>query len=773
MKPKILTVLVCAALYQTTLYAKVPSYCAVNKPPLSSQTSEIDTSTDAPVYIEADKLNAIYPTKGTFSGDVIIEQGRRKLLADTAEIEQTVEENNNITKRTVTADGNVTYSDAQISLSTSKLSADLNSEKYETAESTYHFVDRLGRGNAEKIITKQNRDATITQGSFTACPEGDNSWMIQGSTINYSEEKEQAEIWNAIFKVGSVPVFYLPYFQYPTTNTRRSGLLLPTAKYSKTDGFEYIQPYYWNIAPNFDATLSTHYISKRGLRFNSEFRYLLNNKNSGLFAFDWLPDDNVYKYSKFRTEDNHNRWLFYWRQDTRFDNGLRFNANYTKVSDRRFFADLDSVYGSSTDGYATQNMSASYIDDHWNTKLSTERFQIFDSNVTNVYQSQPKLEINYNLNNQSPTNFENYLQIAHFKNLRHDKPTTTRIHIEPTLTHTFVGKLGSVENILGLMATHYQQNIPGNYIGRELDRTVNRILPFMTIDAKMALEREVKSLSGYTQTLEPRIQYRYVAYKDQSNIQNFDSVMLQSDYAGLFRNKTYSGYDRIASANQVATGLTTRMYDETLTERFNASIGQVYHIKKSRTGDALSPIDKNQSQGSTTWAFDSFWHMNNFFNLSTSLQYDIRINAVALSDILFEYRQNSEQLLQLNYRYANKDYISALDLNINTPYKKNISQLGAIGSWPLNERVVVIGAFYYDMNQQQSSDSFIGLQYSSCCWGIDVTYGRKIVGWDRFSNTSVYDNKLSFNITLQGLGSNTSNVRKILNSGIHPYQHIF
>lgn len=772
--PKPLTILICTTLAQMCAYAKTPPYCNLNNTHLSSENTEVDNSTDAPVYIEADSLNATYPKEGLFSGNVKIRQGARKLFADSAKIEQVIADDDTVEKRIIKAAGNVNYSDTQIQLSTTALSADLDAEYYEAGNSEYHFVDRLGRGKADKIISKRKQNSLMTKGSFTTCPDQDNSWSIKGSTINYNEEKEIAEIWNAVFSIGPVPIFYLPYFQYPTTNKRRSGFLLPEVSYGKTDGFEYTQPYYWNIAPNFDATLTTHYISKRGMRLSSEFRYLLNAKNSGTFAFDWLPNDRLYKKDQYRVDDNKNRWLFYWQQNSRFGNNLRFNVNATKVSDNRFFSDFNSRYGNSTDGYATQNMSVSYLDKHWDAKLSTTRFQVFDSQVRNVYQTQPKLDLNYNLKSTSPFNFKTYMQIARFKNLKDDQPTATRLHIEPQVSYIRTNSLGSVEAIAGVMATHYQQSIPSSYHSlQKLDPNVTRVLPFFTIDAKMAFEREMIWFDNYTQTLEPRIQYRYVEYNDQSNIKNYDSVMLQADYMGLFRTKAYGGYDRIASANQIVTGVTTRIYDDMLSERFNASVGQVYHLKKSRTGDVSSPFDKRQRQGVTTWAFDSYWHVNDLFNVSGSAQFDRRINSIALADVLLEYRESPEQLLQLNYRYASKEYISALDLNINTPYKKNISQMGMIGSWPITNRFVVLGAYYYDLNQKQSSDSFIGLQYNSCCWGIDITYGRKITAWDHHNHSSVYDNKLSFNITLQGLGSDTSNVRKILRSGIHPYQHLF
>lgn len=196
---------------------------------------------------------------------------------------------------------------------------------------------------------------------------------VVGSEVIHDREEQVAEIWNARFKLGSVPIFYSPYLQLPVGDKRRSGFLIPNAKYSTKNGVEFSLPYYWNIAPNFDATITPHYMNKRGgVMWENEFRYL-TQLGSGLTEFDYLPSDKVYE-DDHSSDSNSRRWLFYWNHSGVIDQVWRLNADYTKVSDPDYFNDFSSKYGSSTDGYATQKFSAGYVNQNFDATVSTKQF---------------------------------------------------------------------------------------------------------------------------------------------------------------------------------------------------------------------------------------------------------------------------------------------------------------------------------------------------------------------------------------------------------------
>ena len=773
--PTLLATMIWTALYSQHALADLAEQCMLGVPVYDKPLVSGDPNSQ-PVTINADDSRADYPKSALFSGNVHIEQGNSTLTAKEVELNQTQNPGQTEPVRTVTATGDVHYSDNQIKLKGPKAWSNLNTKDTDVYEGDYQMVGRQGRGDADKMKMRgANRYTILENGTFTSCLPGDDSWSVVGSEVIHDREEQVAEIWNARFRIGGVPVFYSPYLQLPVGDKRRSGFLIPNAKYGSNNGFEFMLPYYWNIAPNYDATITPHYMSKRGLQWQTEFRYLVQ-PGLGLMEFDWLPDDKEYG----KDHDDNKRWLFYWNHNGVMDQVWRFNVDYTKVSDPYYFTDFDSKYGSSTDGYSTQKFSVGYANKNWDVTLASKQFQVFtDYGNSNAYRAQPQLDINYYKNDVGPFDLHLYGQAVKFTSVNPDNPEAIRTHFEPTLSLPLSNGWGSLDNEIKLMATHYQQDIPDAYYDANPDTklrsSVNRVMPEFKTDGKMVFDRTMDWNSDYTQTLEPRVQYLYIPYRNQSSINTYDSTLLQSDYTGLFRDKSYSGLDRIASANQVASGLTTRIYDENLEERFNASAGQIYYFQPPRTGDQNSVLDKNDDTGSLVWAGDTYYKINNFWGVRGGVQYDTRLDALALGDAVLEYRADSEKMIQLSYRYASPEYIQATLPQVTNPgYQDGISQVGGIASWPIADRWSIVGAYYYDTKAQQSADQLIGLQYNTCCWAINVGYERKITNYDTTKSESKYDNKIGFNIELRGLGNNqTLGTKEMLATGILPYQRAF
>ncbi len=775
--PTLLATMIGSALYSQGALADLAEQCMIGVPTYNKPLVNGDPNT-LPVHIQADKSEANYPDNAVFSGNVNIQQGNSTLTADQVELNQTQVENQPEPTRTVTATGNVHYDDNQIKLKGPRAFSNLNTKDTDMDQGDYQMVGRQGRGNADKMkMRDSNRYTILDNGTFTSCLPGDNSWSVVGSEVIHDRQEEVAEIWNARFKIGPVPVFYSPYLQLPVGDRRRSGFLIPNAKFGSNNGFEFMLPYYWNIAPNFDATLTPHYISKRGMQFQNEFRYL-TAPGAGVVEFDWLPSDKEYE-KDYPEDDNNTRWLFYWRHGGVMDQVWRFDIDYLKVSDSKYFTDLDSTYGSTTDGYATQKFSIGYADTHWDVKLASKQFQVFaDSGNANAYRAQPQLDINYYQNDVGPFDFNIYGQAVKFTSVNPDNPEATRLHIEPTLSLPLANSWGSLDTEAKLLATHYQQDVPDEFNTNNnlaLQDNVNRTMPEFKTDGKMVFDRSMTWAEGYTQTLEPRAQYLYIPYRNQSDIYTYDSTLLQSDYTGLFRDRSYSGLDRIASANQLAAGVTSRIYDDALVERFNVSAGQIYYFTQPRTGDPNSSLDESDDTGSLVWAGDTYWRIDNNWGLRGGLQYDTRLDAVALGDAVVEYRKDAERMVQLNYRYASPEYIQATLPSVQNPgYQQGISQVGMTASWPLADRWAVVAAYYYDIEAKQPADQLIGVQYSTCCWAINLGYERKITDWDNTTQSSQYDNRVSFNIELRGLSSNHSlGTDEMLKQGILPYQRAF
>ncbi|UEG17465.1 LPS assembly protein LptD [Pantoea ananatis] len=788
--PTLLATMIGAAISQQAFADDLMSQCMLGVPSYNRPLVNGDPN-QLPVTIHSDSLKGNYPDDAVFTGDVDVQQGNSRMLADEVQLHQRQPEGQTVPVRTVDALGNVHYDDNQVILKGPKAWSNLNTKDTNVWNGDYQMVGRQGRGTGDQMkLRGENRYTIMENGTFTSCLPGSNSWSVAGSEIIQDRQEEVAEIWNARFKLGSVPVFYSPYLQLPLGDRRRSGFLIPNAKYGSSNGFEFILPYYWNIAPQADATITPHYMSNRGLQLQNEFRYL-TQAGAGLVEFDYLASDKQYDNDKaargIAQNDSSDRWLFYWRHSGVYDQHWRFNADYTKVSDPFYFNDLTSPYYSSTDGYASQKFSVGYADTNWDATLSTKDFQIFgNTSNSNVYRAFPQLDLNWYQNDVGPFDTRIYAQAVKFINVNNDYPETTRLHVEPTINLPLSNGWASLDTEAKFLATHYQQKDVDYYnnvvlnnsnnrpVSGQLKDSVNRTLPQFKVDGRMVFDRDMDWAQGYTQTLEPRVQYLYIPYRNQSDIYPYDSTLLQTDYTGLFRDRSYSGLDRIASANQVATGVTTRIYDTDLVERFNVSVGQIYSFTPSRTG--VNQVNKEDDTGSLLWAGDSYWKISDRWGVRGGLQYDTRLNNVAQGNTVLEYRRDADRMVQLSYRYSSPEYVaSALNDSslVNNPiYKNGISQVGTTASWPIHDAWSVVGAYYYDTRNNRPASQLVGLQYSSCCYAIRLGYERKINGWE--NNDSKYDNQISFNIELRGLSSNYGlGTGQMLSQGIIPYQRAF
>ncbi|AEW44305.1 LPS-assembly lipoprotein [Serratia symbiotica str. 'Cinara cedri'] len=778
----LLVTIIWTVLYSQHTLANLANQCMLGISPYDHPV--INTKTDTqPITIDADKLYAQYPQSILFTGNVNIKKGNNTLIAQQVKINQIPHQEQKYIVRTVTATGDVHYSDPQVFLIGRKAWLNLNTKDTDIYKGYYHMVGRQGRGIANKIkIRGANRYTIIENGTFTSCLPGDDSWIISGSKIIHDRLEQLTEVWNAKLHIGGIPVFYSPYIKLPIGDKRRSGFLIPNAKYGSNNNFEFILPYYWNIAVNYDATVTPHYMSGRGLQWQNEFRYLIR-PGVGLMELDWLPADKEYKKEN---PENNSRWLFHWNHTGLMNQMWRFNINLTKVSDTKYFTDLDSKYGSTSDGYTAQKFSISYTNENLKATLSSKQFQIFgntNDHNPDLYKVQPQLDLNYYKNNLGPFNFHIFSQIAKFHSLNPYNPNTTRWHIEPTLHLPLINSWFNLYTEAKILMSHYQQNIPNGFarnytnlnstkthkaIAPHLDSSVNRVIPQFKADGKLVFERPIMWSKGSTHILETHAQYLYVPYLNQSNIYTYDTTLMQTDYYGLFRDRIYSGLDRIVSQNHLSGGLTTRIYDVMLVERFNASVGQIYYFNPSNNGDCGIICGNNNRTGNLAWVGDTSWYIDDHWSLRCGVQYHAHLNKISLGNGMLKYNQDSERILQINYRYASPKYIQAALNTHQTPaYQHSIAQVGVIGSWPIARRWVAVGAYYYDAHTKESTDQLLGMKYNTCCWAATLGYERKITDWNHGKNTSIYENKISFNIELRGL-SNEHNLgsTEILRSGI-------
>lgn len=770
----LVSLFVVATLYSDNALADLKTQCLLGVPHFSGVVVQDDIN-QTPVYIEADRADMLNAANVVYSGNVGVSQGNRALQSE--HIQVTTLGQGEAQKRHAIVDGQLQYQDNFVQLRGSDAKVDLTSKDSEMKEVNYQFVGRQGRGDAA-LAKLQGRYRTFYDATFTSCLPGDTAWSIEANEIRQDLEDEVAEMWGARFKILGVPVLYTPYWQLPIGDRRRSGLLMPELGTSSRDGFIWGQPVYWNIAPNYDATVTPIYMSRRGLQMQGEFRYL-TTLGMGAIAGEYLSKDRLYSYAYASDA----RYLLFWQHNTRLDNGWRLNVDYTRVSDKRYFSDFSSNYGRSTDGYATQQFSIDYYQPNYNIVISGRQFQVFDESDIGPYRTLPQIDYHYFADNNYPLgmNYVLYGQAVHFANDSNKMPQTWRFHLQPELNLPLSNQYAGLNLQTRLYATHYFQQKGSAVDAFEAKRQVTRILPQFKAELQTVLLNNKTFFDGYTQTFEPRMQYLYRPYKNQNDIGaqgvnanylgiGYDSALLQQDYFSLFRDRRYSGLDRIASANQITLGGTTRLFDAKSQERFNLSLGQTYYLTASRIDDSTL----NNGSTRSSWALESNWKMSRTLNWRGSYQYDTTLNKTSLANMALEYNPSNNNFIQLNYRYASKDYI---DQNLRggaNRYNQDIKQIGTVVAWDINDNWAVVGKYYHDIALNKTVEQYAGIQYNTCCWNVTLGAQRHLVSGDRSTTNSdkqvFYDNAFSVNFQIRGLSSHyNSDVYKSLNKGLLPY----
>lgn len=763
------------ALYSADSAADLAKQCLYGVPHFTGEVVSGNPN-DLPVYIEADQAEITQPRSGIYKGNVDVKQGNRHLQSAEVEVQQQGSGDN--VQRYAFARGGFDYRDNQINLLGDDAKIHLNTKDTDVRNAHYQLVDRQGRGSAESVELRDDY-RVMKNATFTSCLQDDHSWSIYADEMRQHVKEEYAEMWHARFKVQGVPVFYTPYLQLPIGDRRRSGLLIPTLGHGSRDGSFYAQPMYWNIAPNLDATLTPKYMSRRGWQLNSEFRYL-TTLGEGQIAGEYLGDDRLKDYDS----ENRKRHLFYWKHNAAFARDWRLDLNYTKVSDKRYFNDFDSAYGSSTDGYADQTGRIAYYQPNYNIAMFVKQFQIFDEVVIGPYRALPQIDFNYYQNGLfgNKVDFKLFSQAVRFDNDSAQMPTAWRFHGEPSVNTTLSNRYGSMNLEAKLYATQYQQKKGRSDKAEDVESSVNRILPQLKIDLQSVLASNQTFISGYTQTLEPRAQYLFRPYKDQSNIGSklnsqylgfgYDSSLLQQDYFSLFNSRRYSGLDRIASANQVTLGGTSRFFDENKEERFNIAVGQTYYLEPSRIDENRD----NRTEGSSSsWAIEANWKINDLMRWRGGYQYDPQLGQVSLANTGIEYNPTKNNMVQLNYRYASKEYINQNLTAEANRYNQDIKQLGVQVGWELSDHWAIAGRYYQDLALKKPVEQYLGVQYNTCCWSVGVGARRYVTSRQNQKNDDIfYDHGVGVTFELRGFShDHKTGIENMMKKGKLPYLQAF
>ena len=689
------------------------SVCHAPNPP-KYFVSPPQSSGDGPLVqdvtrVVADDVSGQSQVRVHAKGNVIVERNQQTLNADWADYDQ----QNQLLK----AGDEFTFSDGQGRVSGDKITYDLSTDSG-VADAARFETEQEGRrlqGVGKTVQMEGKQRYRLEHAQFNTCNPGDDSWYIRASSIDTDYDKNVGVARNATFVFGGVPLFYTPWIDFPLNGNRKSGLLAPTVK-AGSDGFELMMPYYFNLAPNYDATFKPHYISKRGLQLGGEFRYLQPNY-VGEVNGEWLPDD--------RDSTHNNRYKLDWMHQQNLNSwisGLSGGVDFHQVSDddyqRDFWnADNDSVnlnrqfwlnhhadlWGGTADSYFTVKK--------YQTLASTTGYK------DEPYAMMPRLSSNWGRSFGDNYRVNVYGEATRFT---HDsKQEGNRVVVYPTATAEFANSWGYIRPKIGVHATHYDLDA---FDGLK-SRSVNRVLPIVSVDSGVTFERPWQWRNrDYIQTLEPRLFYTYIPSKEQNDLPLFDTSENDFTYAQLFRENRFSGQDRINSANFITMALQTRVYDKkTGVERLSAGVGQRFYFNRD---DVLldGSVTENARNRSDILAFaranvndqirvEGNWHYNE--NLKTSESYDAGIR----------YTPETGKTVSVRYKYGRYEEL------YDNVYGK-LRQLDIGVQWPVAQNWYVMARQNYDLDNHKSLNRLLGVQYQSpCnCWSASFVANRYVNG---------------------------------------------
>lgn len=742
------------------------SLCYDYVPKIEKPSADQDANAQ-PVEVDADRLEAKQGGTAVYEGDVKVRQGVRKFDSDYAQLDQK--------SRDVIAIGNIYYNDGQITVTSDKtLKSNLDTKNSELEEGKYQVHGSPVRGFAEKVtMTNNNQNITLEGAQYTTCPPGQEAWTLKAGSIDIDQSEVFGEAWNASLWLYDYPVFYFPYINFPIKDERKTGLLYPGYTQSSKNGMDITQPFYWNIAPNYDATITSRFMDRRGLMEQVEFRYMPDPAHVGTLYLENLADDKQYDETDSLNDhlsDGH-RYLLSARHTSMFmDNAMRVSVDYTKVRDQdyNYFNDFSPKVGTQVDNQLQQSLKAGYYQQSWNLNAEVRTYQILLASAQQPHELMPRINHNYYQQgnwydlawNTELTNF-GYNNDQAIEENKGSAYTGTRVYTAPTLTIPLIDEAGYfLDSQYKLMYTRYDQTVPDDMSSTFTNRftpqgggdvtleegIITRVLPSFRLKGGMTFERDQQWFGeGASQTLEPEFQYLYVPYKDQDNIGVYDSTTMRQDYYSLFSDRRFAGLDRISDSSRLSVGVTTRIYDPAGDERIRLAVAQAFDFVAPRV--KLYASDNLSTNTRSPLSFEGDAKINEQWYAHAGAQYDVEQRQISSANSALEYR-HEKLISQLNHRFVR-------DANYDLDRKGEVTDLNQIGlllTTPLNDQWHLYGGYYQELDQNVKVDRKVGLKYDSCCWSINFN-----LEWvntpDNVNLAPTSERSLGIQFEMKGLGS--------------------
>ncbi len=686
-----------------------PSAVAVPPKP-SEQAEPAPEPGDGKATIDGDKIEYNVNGNAVLSGNVEMRQGNRVIRADHLEYDT---EN-----QRAKLEGGVEFIDPAFKVRGNSGSySPVLGAQFEGTE--FELPERGARGAAQSLQMDASGKVTLEEVSFTTCPMDDMSWQMRARGIELDTRTRNGVGRGASVRFKNVPIVYLPWMTFPIGSQRKSGFLFPNIGGSSRNGAMLEVPYYWNIRPNVDFTAQPIYYSKRGVDFAGELRYL-THRQRGAFEFNYLPSDDEFS--------NENRTRLYLAHVAELPGDWRFRIDATDVSDNQYFEDFARGPEGTSVPFAERLAEFSYRDEHLNVRGQVQDFQTIDDDLDPIdrpYSRAPRVLASGDWNmGLGALDYGFDAELVNFQ--RNVGVTGWRLDVAPRAGFDWSGPGFFVRPSAGYRYTQYDltDQDPG------ADDAPIRSLPFASLDAGLVFERASGSHGQRRMTLEPRALYLYTPYRDQDELPLFDTGLPDLNLVQLYRNNRYVGADRVNDANQIAFGLTSRLFDGASGAQYiAASIGQIYYFDRPRV---VLPTEIPSTRDTSDFIAQLSLTAYKDWNLEAGIQWNPEDSRSERSQFRLQYRPDGDRVINLGYR-AQRDRIEQGEVS---------------AAWPLGDRWNAFGRWVYSLRDRDTLDQFAGFEYKACCYALRAVARRFISNRDGERETAFF-----IQLELKGLAS--------------------
>ena len=771
--------------------AQVRTSCcgAYIAPPRDDDDSELDPE-KASIFGTADYSESEKQTKFIMRDDVRLTQGRRSFRADAFTFDKSTRE--------AELEGDIQVREPGLLMRADKAYVDTNSGDARLDDARFVLYETRVRGRAETLEKFGDAVISLDQGTFTSCEPGDNSWVMKGSNITLHNDKHYGTAKHMRLYVKDVPVIYAPYFRFPVGPDRLTGFLVPSIGIDENDGIdEFSAPFYWNIAPNYDATFTPRYLSEHGYLLGVELRHMAKYFDTELSGSALNNDRSEESRSEgsdlneqYRGED---RWQYNLTQIGGRNKSWATEIDYTDVSDTDYIRDVDS---SSVDlnreAYIRQRFAAGYTSSHWKLGAKAEEFRLLTSNQT-PYRELPRVHADgrYRVNdwlvelNNEYTYFDMNTYFGEDPanaNRKADLIIGERLRTNYKLTWDKEFTSGYMKPGVGVKTLGYE--LEATNLRTDVDSAPQFVVPQGSLDMGLYFERD-KSLFGdaFTQTLEPRAFYLYRDYENQDSLYsltsdasyvNFDTSDLIFTYAQLFRDSRFTGGDRIDDTNHLALGLTSRFVESSSgIERLRLSIGQISYFEDREVSILNEDDTYANTRTSSAVAGQVSAQVSDYLRLNGDVLYDYQQSKVNTVSTSVNYLDEQYRIFNFGYRYS-RDPTSLSPLEPAPEVGETLSQVDVTALWPMTSQWALIARANYDFTYNAELDTFAGLEYTDCCYRVRLL-ARRWVDFDFSSDfmddlsSDDYDRGIFIEVQLRGFGNLSQRISNLLDKAMIGY----